>query len=103
MLDDWTQAIHGFLKVGRDVGEIDSGTDLQELVECVFVTNMGEAVFGARAHAPERVNPRLRFMRITLRNAGVGDVDTLIDEDLDSSGAGSIDLLPPRSGFSREQ
>lgn len=101
VLDDWTQAIHGFLDVARDAGEVDPATDLQELAEYIFITNMGEAIFGLRAHVPERTTRRLRFMRLTLRNAGVTDVDTLVDEVLESSGAGSIEQLPPRSGVRR--
>lgn len=102
VLDDWTQAIRGFLNVARDAGEVGPGTDLQELAEYIFITNMGEAIFGARALAPERATRRLRFMRLTLRNAGVTDVDTLVDEVLESSGAGSIEQLPPRSGVQRD-
>lgn len=101
VLDDWKQSILGFLAVARDAGEIDTATDLQELAEYIFVTNMGEAIFGSRAHAPERDTPRLRFMRITLRNAGVNDVDMLVDEVLHSNAAGSIEQLPPRSGVRR--
>lgn len=41
VLDDWTQAIHGFLDVARDAGEVDPATDLQELAEYIFITNMG--------------------------------------------------------------
>lgn len=102
LLDEWTQSIHGLLKVARDVGEVDPETDLQELAEYIFVSNMGEAVFGSRAHVPERATRRLRFMRITLRNAGVADVDALIDEVFESNGAGSIERLPPRIGIQRD-
>lgn len=101
ILDDWTQAIYGFLDIAQSLGEIDSETDLEELAEYIVITNLGEAIFGARAHAPNRVTPRLRFMRITLGNGGVSDIDELIDEVLESNGAGSLDVLPPRSGLPR--
>jgi AcrR family transcriptional regulator len=103
VLDDWTQAIHRFLHVARGFGEVDPETDLQELAEYIFITNIGQAVFGTRAHVPERTTPRLRFMRITLRNAGVTHVDALVDEVLESNGAGSIERIPPRSGVNRDQ
>lgn len=101
VLEDWTQALYEFLKCAHAQGEVDANTDLQELAEYVFITNMGEAVFGARAYAPTRVTPRLRFMRLTLRNAGVRDADALIDEVLGSLGVHSPDELPARSGLRR--
>lgn len=101
VLEDWMQALHEFLKVADEQGEVEASSDLQELAEYIFITNMGEAIFGARAYAPTRATRRLRFMRLTLRNSGVRDADAMIDEVLGSFGAGSLGELPARSGLKR--
>ena len=101
LLDDWTRALYEFLELSRTQGELDANAEPHELTEYIFITTMGEAVFGDRAYRPTRATPRLRFIRLTLRNAGVRDADAMIDEVLSSFGDGSLDDLPARSGLER--
>lgn len=99
LLEDWTDAIQRLLDEAQQHGEIPDTADTRTLAEYVLVTNMGEAVFGARAYTPQRPTPRLRFMRITLRICGASDVDDLVDEVLQTHAAGSLPQIPPRAGI----
>ncbi|WP_307368208.1 TetR/AcrR family transcriptional regulator [Microbacterium sp. W4I4] len=101
VLDGWVLALRRFLEVALDSEELPAGTDLEELSEYIFVTNLGEAIFGARAYAPPRSTPRLRFMRVTLRYAGVADADDLIDEVWGGFSADALEGLPTRSTLRR--
>lgn len=101
VLDDWMQVLHRFLEVADSEGELGADIDLLELAEYIFITNLGEAIFGSRAYAPIRATPRMRILRVTLRNAGVRDVDAVLDEVLNNFESDPAGKLPGRSGLKR--
>lgn len=100
-LDDWTLSILSFLEVAKAAGEMPPETELREIAEYIFVTSMGEVVFGGRTYVPDRPTPRMRHTRITLRSSGVARADEMIDDVLASLGAGSLEYLPRREGLKR--
>src|SRR5699024_2028403 len=75
-------SLESFLNLAQREGEIGPTEDLRELAEYMFVTNIGEAVFVARARSLFRTGGKLRFVRRTLQSVGVKHVDELIDEVL---------------------
>ncbi|WP_293787462.1 TetR/AcrR family transcriptional regulator [uncultured Aeromicrobium sp.] len=101
LLQDWKKALADFLSVAQREGEVSASEDVDELAEYVFVTNMGEAVFGVRSYAPDPSTERLRFIRRTLKYSGVTDADEIVNEVLRTHADGSLGDLPPRSGIAR--
>lgn len=97
--EDWISALHHFLKSAHAGGELGDEPSPRELADYIFIMNMGEAIFGARTYTSEHATQRLRFMRITLRNAGVRDADAMIDEVFSTCGASSLEKLPARAGL----
>lgn len=93
LFTDWQDALAAFFAVAQREGEIAKTEDIQELAEYVFITNVGQAVFVARAHGPAPSAPRLRLVRRTLKHAGVDNADQLIDHVLHSEGP-SLDEQP---------
>lgn len=100
LFSDWKGSLESFLKVAQREGEIYPTEDLQELAEYIFVTNLGEAVFVARAWAPFQSGRKLRFTGRALRGAGVQHIDELIDEILRSKTDWTLHQRPGCAGIS---
>jgi|GEM_PF-3087472 Transcriptional regulator len=80
LLAVWNDSFTAFFELAQQVGELPAKTSVKDLAEYAFITNIGEAVFAARAYSPAAQAEPLHFLRFTLRAAGVARIDELIAE-----------------------
>lgn len=101
LMDLWVDVLTDFCIRAEDQGELDDQVSPSSLGEYLFVTTLGEGTYGFHAYRPEHAQPRMRFLRFTLKAAGVQHIDEVIDEVIRTLGNGSMNALPPSLGVAR--
>lgn len=80
LLRVWKDALRTFLLRAEGEGELEGPGALAELVDYVFITNIGDAIFHTHAETPVHDLQSTRLLRYTLLAIGAADPDRIIED-----------------------
>lgn len=100
-VEELLDATERFVTEAQRTGEVKAMLPPADIAEHIVITNLGTASFRLHTHSTEPGRPRLRYLRITLRGSGFPDVDTVVDDVVESRANGTLHTMPPSKSMTR--